>query len=106
MDEELKNELEYNHGQGYRKIIRDAKKTKEEKIKKEAENETAEKVGKIKKVGKFIKKYRFLIILVSIPTVFLVLISAIVGFLIFYCVLNPVECGWEATQETVKAIVE
>ncbi|MCK5460283.1 hypothetical protein KAI52_04155 [Candidatus Parcubacteria bacterium] len=25
----------------------------------------------------------------------------IIGFMIFYCVLNPVECGWETAKESV-----
>ncbi|MCD4705562.1 hypothetical protein K8R61_00590 [bacterium] len=30
----------------------------------------------------------------------------VVAFMMFYCTVNPIECGWEVAKETVKQIVD
>ncbi|NCF74973.1 MAG: hypothetical protein GWO87_00585 [Xanthomonadaceae bacterium] len=36
----------------------------------------------------------------------LLLLLILVAFMMFYCTIHPVECGWETVKETVKQIVE
>lgn len=30
----------------------------------------------------------------------------VVAFMMFYCTMNPIECGWEVVKETVKQVAD
>ena len=36
----------------------------------------------------------------------LLLLIILCAFMMFYCTIHPVECGWEAVKETVKQIAD
>lgn len=89
----------------YSRRVRNARKAREEEIKREAENEIKEKLSKIKRGWKWIKRYRYLIALISTPSVILILIALIVLIMVIYCSDHKVECGLEVGGEAVKEMI-